>query len=529
MFDNKLKKLTFLCAFFFLIACTLFPSFVFPEFFSDDYGVPRQVEIVIGESKVIPVSNPKRIAIGNPAIADVVGAGNTEVLVSAKGEGETNLQIWDDLGQREIVVKVFKEDLSKLKSRLEDLFHTAGMHGISFQVGEQERKIFALGDVPLRKKDVVAQLLSNFKDKIIDLVTYSEDNPLVEIDVQIIEIAKTAIDKLGFDWSPATTFTEATPAAHTMSRNIGDMIKSVWQSKYTRTQLVATLNLLEKDNLARTLARPKLVALSGKEAKFLAGGQVPVLSSVSVSSGTTTTSVEYVDYGIKLNIKPLVKETGDIVCQLEAEIKTIDTSTALTVQTGGSVSSSTPGFKTRNVSTELYLKDGETVFMAGLINNEETNNLAAVPALGNLPIIGALFRSKNFQLGDTELVVSITPRIVKYGDMKQDIAAASAPRSRGDEDPADTYSRTVQEIILKNVGYPLEAQRTNLSGEVNVSLHLLSSGQLVGVVVSQSSGHKLLDNAAVFTVKKLSPYPPFPKDLMLKEIWVEVPIAYQMN
>jgi TonB family protein len=89
--------------------------------------------------------------------------------------------------------------------------------------------------------------------------------------------------------------------------------------------------------------------------------------------------------------------------------------------------------------------------------------------------------------------------------------------------------RTVQDIILKKVAYPLEAQRANLSGSVVLSLHILSSGQLANVVVSESSGHVMLDNAAVHTVKALAPYPAFPSGLTLREIWVEVPVTYQLN
>jgi pilus assembly protein CpaC len=508
-----------------LALSALSPKDVYPEFFSDEYGIPKQVDLVLGESKVITVSNPKRIAIGDPKVADIVGAGNAELLVSAKAAGETNLQIWDDFGQRELTIRVFTEDLGKLKKRLEDLFATASIRGVTFQVGDQERKVFVLGDLPLRKKEVVNQLLDSFKEKIINLVTYSEDNPLVEIDVQIIEIDKNAEDNLGISWSQSLTFTEVTPAAHTLNRHFGDLLKAVGQSRFNREALQATLNILETDKLARTLARPKLVALSGKEAKTLVGGQIPILSSVSVTSGTTTSSVEYVDYGIKLNIKPEVKETGYILCKLEVETKDIDRANSLTIVG----SATTPAFKTRTTSTELYLKNNQTVFLAGLIKNDQANELQQVPALGDIPIIGALFRSKHFTLGDTELVIMITPRVVSYGDMGQDIQGAAVVRQNPNEEPADAYVRTIQETILKSVSYPMEAQRANLSGGVVVSLHLLSSGQLVNAVINQSSGHKLLDNAAIFTVKRLAPYPPFPKGLLLKEIWVEVPITYQMN
>jgi pilus assembly protein CpaC len=529
---TKLSRI-FLCAalgLFFQCALSA-PTPVLGEFFSDDYDAAKVLDIVLGESKVVPVNNPVRVAIGDPATADVAGASKQELIVAGKKAGETNLQIWDQYGQRELTIRVFSEDLEKLKSRLEDLLATAGVRGVTFQVGQQERKIFALGELPVRKKEVVSQLLENFKEKLINLVTFKEDAPLVQIDVQVLEIQKDVIDKLGINWTSSFTFNEVSdPGEHKLfTRQVPDMLKGIFESRFDRTLLTATLNLLEQDNLARTLARPKLVALSGKEAKFLAGGQVPILSSVSVDSGMTTTSVEYVDYGIKLNMKPEVKENGDILCRLEVEIKTIDTATQLTVQTGSSISTSTPGFKTRNVMSELSLKNDRTIFLAGLINNNETNNLQRFPALADVPIIGALFRSKNFQVGDTELVISLTPKIVNYGDMKEAQASAEMGKASPDEDPADTYMRRVQDVIFRSVAYPREAQRANLSGSVALSLHITSDGQLTNVVVNETSGHALLDKAAVYTVKRLAPYPAFPKDLMLKEIWVEVPITYQLN
>jgi len=526
-----------------LLRCTLFaalclPLLVFPsrsacpEFFFDDYDIARTMDIVVGESKVITVANPKRVAIGDPEVADVVGAGREELLISAKEAGETNLQIWDDFGQREIAVRVFEEDLGKLKRRLETLFDTAGLHGITFQVGDQERKVFVLGRLPERKEEVTTQLLQSFEERIINLVSFDDDSPLVQIDVQILEIQKTAMDNLGVNWSNAFTFNESPmPSDHNLVRHAGTLIKAIGESQFDRTSLTAVLNLLERDNLARTLARPKLVALSGKEAQFLVGGEVPILANVSVASGTTTTSVEYQEYGIKLSIKPEVKESGDIFCQLDIQIRSIDTSTQLTVQTGSSISTATPGFRTRQVTSELFLKNDETLFLAGLIDNDETNNLQRVPGLGSLPILGMLFRSKDFQIGATELVVSLTPKIVSYGDMQRDVSSAQAG-SRGlpgDESPADGYVRLVQETILNNVAYPMEARRANLSGSVVLSLHLTSSGQLVDVVVDESSGHQMLDKAAVFTVKRLAPYPAFPKNLTLKEIWIEVPINYQLS
>ncbi len=118
---RRLNKWLFLVSALIVLGTVFFSTPpVYSEFFSDDYDLSRQMNIVVGESKVVSVANPKRIAIGDPAVADVVGASNSEIIVSAKKAGETNLQIWDDYGQREITLKIFQEDLNKLKKRLED-------------------------------------------------------------------------------------------------------------------------------------------------------------------------------------------------------------------------------------------------------------------------------------------------------------------------------------------------------------------------------------------------------------------------
>jgi Flp pilus assembly secretin CpaC len=125
---TKLSRI-FLCAalgLFFQCALSA-PTPVLGEFFSDDYDAAKVLDIVLGESKVVPVNNPVRVAIGDPATADVAGASKQELIVAGKKAGETNLQIWDQYGQRELTIRVFSEDLEKLKSRLEDLLATASL------------------------------------------------------------------------------------------------------------------------------------------------------------------------------------------------------------------------------------------------------------------------------------------------------------------------------------------------------------------------------------------------------------------
>jgi pilus assembly protein CpaC len=163
---------------------------------------------------------------------------------------------------------------------------------------------------------------------------------------------------------------------------------------------------LEEKGLARRLAEPNLIALSGEKASFLAGGEVPI----PVSSEDNKISVTYKEYGVRLNFTPVVLDSGLINLKLEPEVSQIDET--IRVSTGAI---SIPGFITRRASTSIEVRDGQSFAMAGLLQSTHSKNQEQIPWLGQLPVIGTLFRSSAFQEQETDLVIIVTPRLVKPG------------------------------------------------------------------------------------------------------------------
>jgi pilus assembly protein CpaC len=185
------------------------------------------------------------------------------------------------------------------------------------------------------------------------------------------------------------------------SSPFGTLIAEVLGGGITADVLVQAL---EEKGLARRLAEPNLIALSGERASFLAGGEVPI----PVSSDDNRISVDYKEYGVRLNFTPVVLDDGLINLKLEPEVSQVDES--VRVSTGAI---SVPSFITRRASTSIEVRDGQSFAMAGLLQTTHTKNQEQLPWLGQLPVIGALFRSSGFQEQETDLVIIVTPRLVK--------------------------------------------------------------------------------------------------------------------
>jgi pilus assembly protein CpaC len=505
-----------------------------------DYLGRKEIMLIIGETKPLSVNNPKQVKIGNPKLLDVVGASRNELLLSGLSEGETLLTIADSFGQHIYNVSIFEEDLEKLKERIDALLESAGFDRLTTKIGDKERKIFIMGKFPNSKKDFFESKIDSIKDKIINLVEYYEDTPSVEIDVEVLEIEKAALDTLGLSWDKSISYTgdwsETIPEILNPAQTVN--ILTGWSTGNYNV----TLNFLKQRNQARTLSRPKIVCLSGKEAKLLVGGERPIITgstSTTTASGTATDyNVELKEYGITLTIKPIVRENEEIQVALQTEISEIDTSQSLTI--GGST---TPGFTMRTAETELTVMNGQTVFLAGLIKSKHEDERDAIKGLSSIPFLGAIFRNRDSAKRDTEIVITLTPTIIRNKAI-QNISSATPAQNyslskysvRSDtiktqvikeEDPTVDYSNLIQNIINSNIAYPQELSSANIEGSVKLSIHLLASGELSGVVIMKSSGHQLLDEAAEYAVRQLSPFPAFPSEVKLKELWIDMPIVYR--
>ncbi|MCK9431410.1 MAG: TonB family protein [Candidatus Omnitrophica bacterium] len=506
----------------------------------------EELKLYLGQPEIIEVSSPKRIAIGNPAVADIANITKSELTINPKTKGDTTLVIWDDFGEQSYTLRVFTEDMSNIKRRIDNILSSLNMPGIKTKAEDEEDRVVLLGSVKFASdKEKVATALAPLKNKILDLISIREEEAVIEIDVQVLELNRGSQDTLGLTWPSSINLTEVgSPAISAAGTTWGKLFRVV---DITREAFTLKLDALIQEGKARILSRPRLSCQSGKEAKLVVGGEVPVLSGTvtpnsSSSTGVGATSngqVEYKEYGVILNIKPRLEESGRIHLNLDVEVSEvgdmISTSYALAYT-----------MTKRTATTELFLDDGQTMALGGLIKKRTNEDVKRLPWLSDIPVLGAIFRQRTTQTGwtsdtdkinDTELFIMLTPHLVDQGNKTdKDEKKVKASRkilppapSEDLKDPVLRYSKMVQKRILENIIYPAEAKAAGFYGTVKLSLKLSPQGDLRYSKVKESSGYRILDDAALKAAQKISPYPPFPAEIKKKEIWVDVPIIYQLE
>ena len=483
----------------------------------------QDVQLVANELKVFPVYKLKRVAVGDPAIADITVLSNRELMLMAKKAGATSLIIWDESGLRSFNIIVIEKDLEKTAQKIRGLFASSDIFEVRLKV--EEDKVYVIGEVlTQRELDEIKDTVAPFSN-VVNLVKLKERQPLVEIDIRVLEVGYDDTKKLGLDWS------NLLPITYTESSTIEGKAPKLWRVfKWDRSAIDAKLNFLIEEGRARTLANPRLVTLSGKEASFLVGGEVPYVTVESEGR----TAVEWKDYGINLRILPLVNAKNEIKTQIKADVSDLDWDNAVT-QSGYNI----PAFKRRAAQTELFLNEEDTIFLAGLIKSEDSRNVDRLPWLSKVPILGELFKSTEFKDKRTELVISITPRIIgekvrpEYLSsemIKQEailVAQRRFPAYSEEGSPLAYYIHMIEDIITCNIAYPAEARQANLEGIVKVDLCLLSNGQLKEATIVESSGVRLLDEAALTAVQEQAPYPSFPSEITERELRLTVPVVFK--
>lgn len=535
---------------FFGLLCVIVFTIVLPFKGYSTSDVEEEIKLYVGQSKVVSVSSPKRVAIGNPAVADVAEIGKNELTVNAKAAGSTTLIVWDNFGEQSYRLKVFTEDTSEIKRRVDKLLSTLNLSDVYTKADDEEAKVLLLGKVKnTKEKEKVTAVLAQVKDKVMDLVTVKEEEAVIEIDVQVIELNKGSQDKLGFTWPGSINLTEVgSPGLQSTGTTWGKLFKVAKEARVndagtTLTGFSLKLDALIQEGKARILSRPRLSCQSGKEAKLVVGGEVPILSgtvtpnaSSTLGTGATTNAtVEYKEYGIILNIKPTLEDTGRIHVGLDVEVsevgEQVSTSYALAYK-----------MSKRTATTELFLDDGQTMALGGLIKKKTSEDLKRVPWLSDVPVLGAFFRQRTTQEGwtsdtdkknDTELFITLTPRVVSQQKAQKELkpVPVGVPSVADDNiaDPVLKYSKLVQKKILNNFAYPAQAKAAGFQGTVKLAIKLSPQGELLDIKLKDSSGYRLLDDDAFNAAQKASPYPPFPSTIKEKELWMDIPIVYQLE
>ncbi|WP_095013114.1 type II and III secretion system protein family protein [Tsuneonella mangrovi] len=373
------------------------------------------LEVPVNKSQVVSADRAiARAMIGNPDIADVLPISERSVYVLGKTFGTTSLTLYDK-GNRVIAVMDIEvgPDVEGFENQVADLI--PGQH-IEARISAGNLLLTGTVNDP-GAAERAAQLAKAYAgDKVINLISVGSSQQIM-LEVRFAEVNRTIGEKLGVDHSfNGTNFTGVAGDGAALSGTgpatlgaISDSFGIFGTAFHIGTLSIdSTLNILERKGLAKTLAEPTLVALSGEKASFLAGGEFPVpVQQGSSSGGNNGITVQFKPFGVSLAFTPTVLSDKVISMIVEPEVSSIDPSASVTVN-GLTV----PGLQTRRASTTVELRDGESFAIAGLLRQDFQTTVKQLPILGSIPIIGSLFRSSSFQKGETELLIVVTPRLV---------------------------------------------------------------------------------------------------------------------
>lgn len=532
-----LKKLflrILICVFLITSQSPAFPQFLSLEEVSDE------IFLVVGGIQILEVRSPQRVSVRNPEVADVDSVSTNEIILVAKTVGSTSLTVWDMDGEKVFYITVYNQDPEALIKKLERAINERlRIRGVTFEKNDVTGKVMVIGEVLAIEKEQIEKVLEPFAESVDNLLVVGEAKQMVEVDCHILELTKSFSEVFGLDWT-GTSGSSPTDLTQLTSAETTGKFKDVFRLvDFTRAALDVQLMAAVDQGKGKILAKPKLLCLSGEEANFLVGGEIPVVTVTASSTGDTVAeNVEYKEYGVKLNIQPVVLENDDIKLNLTTEVKELTTEG----QYVRSDSTTILAFTTRNTSTVLRLRAGQAVIISGLFKDKVTkDDIKKIPALGDIPILGALFRSKDYQDNQTELVISLVPTLVSSKKEREgNIIVAEKkepsreklkvePRYLKEDESLNHYILEVQKSIFQSLDYPRLAQEAGWQGAVKIKLHINSQGELLGAKISESSGYLSFDNNVLKIAESLSPYPPFPSEIELKDLWINIPIVYEID
>ncbi len=386
------------------------------------------VNLALDESYVLNTTlKIKRVQISSPDVATVKVLGTNEIMLTGKGVGETDLRIWNkDKIEKHFVVRVGVKALAT-KQVAEIIKRIAPEGKVHFTLTPQQ--LLLTGSVPTASRgERLQKILTGLDYKVVNLLTVTGQQQ-VQLFVRVAEVIKgnpmragialqNKRDQVGL-FPPGNLGTGAdflinvdkivsgiVSSANTgVKRSLAFPHTDAFQLGFnpTGTDFYGVLSIMEGHDLARVLAQPTLVVESGKSASFLAGGEVPI----PVAQQQNTITVEWKKYGIILDFSPVILENGLISIYLKQEVSSVDWTNGITL---GNVVM--PGFKTRNTETSIKVHNGESFVVSGLLHDEIRSTVNKVPLLGDIPILGALFRSSSYDKEQSELAVVVTAKIV---------------------------------------------------------------------------------------------------------------------
>ncbi|MCC6442949.1 MAG: pilus assembly protein N-terminal domain-containing protein [Armatimonadetes bacterium] len=447
-------------------------------------GVVARRSLQVGESLILDFNGITRVAVGNPAVADVAVLSTRQLLVNGKSAGKTELFVWDARGRStyHLVVKTavdmadvarrIEKDLDNPDIRVRAVGETILLEGkVSSQlemqkaeavasahtktvksllevqapppparpplaeeeapklaraIGIESIRVRALNDTAIGVEGKVSADEADRVQKIIGvwgkevqilnlLQTAPAARRQIMVKVRVVDINKSKLKNLGVDWGRVVEDDNGRVTVQDQPFLFGqprvgpfDILSGGPIRRFD--PIGARLQAMIQDNQARILSEPNLVVMDGEKGDFLVGGSIPipVLQSSGAGGGTGAITVQYQEYGVKLNIEPKTEADGLIRLKVVPEVSSLDYANAVRIN-----SFSVPALRTRKASTVVTMADGQTLVIGGLLQNDISRVVKRIPLLSKIPILGELFQSKSFTKGESELVILVSPEILK--------------------------------------------------------------------------------------------------------------------
>jgi pilus assembly protein CpaC len=409
----------------------------------------QRLHLLVGRSLVISSPTPvKRVSIADPSIADAVVISPYQVLLNGRNPGGVSLVLWDESDQSQTFEIFVDLDILGLSQKIREVFPNE-----TIRVEASKDLVMVSGHASSKAvQNQILAIVSGVTPKVVNLM----DAPAppsqgqILLQVKFAEVDRSNLTQFGVNFfSPGSSTTGAgsTVGATGTGQYPPPQLKSLTSGSsgtgagsantlatdFTFSNLLnifffrpdldlgATIEALQTKNVLQILAEPNLLTATGKEASFLAGGEFPypVVQASGVSNAVT---IQFREYGVRLTFTPTIMENGQIHLKVRPEVSALDYSNAVTIS-GFTI----PALSTRRVESEMDLNDGQSFAIAGLVDDRVTRILSKVPGIGDVPILGKLFQSVSFSKSKTELLVLVTPRIVKPVSTDQPPAGPQFP------------------------------------------------------------------------------------------------------
>lgn len=396
-------------------------------------GTPTEesvpLRVMVGKSLLINTTDRlKRVSVTDPNVADAVVVTTHQVMVHGRAPGEVSLVIWDEQERSRSFDLRVDVDVTAAAEEIKRIFPDEQIN-----VSASRAAVVLSGHVSTQEvAERAGKVADAFSKNVVNVLAYGPVGAQeILLEVKFAEVDRIAATQWGFNLlstGATNTIGQTTTKqfGSTGTFNLNDTSPApsgtAFQTQFTFGDLLnmfvfrpdihlgALIQALQQHNVLEILAEPNLIAVNGKEANFLAGGEFPI-PVVQGAGGLNSVTILFKEFGIRLNFTPTIMPNGNIHLAVKPEVSSLDFANGIHIQ-GFTV----PALTTRRASTELELKDGQSFIIAGLMDNRVTKEMSKIPGLGDVPLVGQLFKSKNVSKTNTELMVLVTVRRISPSD-----------------------------------------------------------------------------------------------------------------